>query len=82
MKVKTETIVRTIVTAAALINSVLTLIGKNPLPWSEDELYTGVSATAAVITTAWSWWKNNSLTHEAIEADEYMHKLKEGNLNE
>lgn len=82
MKVKTETIVRTIVTAVALINSVLTLIGKNPLPWSEDELYTGVSAIAAFATTIWAAWKNNSFTPEAIEADEYMHKLKEGNLNE
>lgn len=76
MKIKKETIVRTAVTLLALVNSVLTMTGKNPLPWSEEELYSGVSAILAVITTIWSWWKNNSFTHEAIVADSYLKDLK------
>lgn len=76
MRIKKETIVRTAVTLLALVNSVLTMTGKNPLPWSEEELYSGMSAILAVITTIWSWWKNNSFTHEAIVADSYLKDLK------
>lgn len=76
MKISKETIIRTIITAIALINSVLTMIGKNPLPFSEEEMYTGLSAVASVVTVLWSWWKNNSFTHNAIVADSYLKDLK------
>ena len=36
--VSKDTIIRTIVTFVALVNSVLTMIGKNPLPFSDDEV--------------------------------------------
>ena len=76
MQIKTDTIIRTIVTLFVLINSVLMILGKDKLPWTEDEVYTGVSAVAAVITTVWSWWKNNSITSAAITADKYLETLK------
>ena len=75
-KVSVETIVRTVVLVATLINSVLTMLGKNPLPFSEDDLYTVLSAAATIAATVWAWWKNNSFTTEAIKADEYLHELK------
>lgn len=78
MKVTKETIIRTAITFIALINSVLTVMGKNPLPWSETEMFEGLSALLTVITTAWSWWKNNSFTQNALLADSYMKKLKTG----
>jgi SPP1 family holin len=49
----------------------------NPLPFSDEQIYQGVSAIVAVIATLWAWWKNNSFTKEAIEADEYKKKIKE-----
>ena len=76
MKIKSDTIIRTIITAVALLNSVLVILGKSPLPWSNDELYEGLSAALAVITTMWSWWKNNSFTTAAIKADSYMEEMK------
>lgn len=76
MKTKKQTILRTIIMVLVLINSVLIMIGKNPLPYSEDELYTGVSGVLTVITTLWSWWKNNSFTTSALLADEYLKELK------
>ena len=76
MKIKKETIIRTIITFVALINSILIIMGKNPLPWSETEMFEGLSALLTVITTAWSWWKNNSFTEEAQAADEAMKELK------
>ena len=77
-QVKSDTIIRTILTFIALINSVLVLLGKDKLPWTEDEVYQACSAVFAVATGIWSWWKNNSFTFEAIQADEYKDDLKAG----
>lgn len=75
-KVKKETLIRTIITALSMLNMILTMTGKNPLPFSEDELYIGLSAIAGFISTVWSWWKNNSFTPAAIEADKYLEELR------
>ena len=74
--VKIGTIVRLIVMILSMVNMLLTVNGKNPLPWSEDEMYIGLSQAAAILATVWSWWKNNSFTKEAIKADEYLEELR------
>lgn len=79
MKVKTDTIVRTVILFFTLLNQVLTIVGKNPLPFAEDELYTALTTVATVIATLWAWWKNNSFTRSAIRADEYLTELKADN---
>ncbi len=81
-KVNTETIVRTIVLAVTLLNQVLTMLGKNPLPFAEDELYALLTTAATVAAAVWAWWKNNSFTNAAIEADAYMAELKAGETPE
>jgi len=71
-----QAIVRLIVLAIVLINQALVVAGWNPLPFSEDQIYEGVSTVATVITALWAWWKNNSVTKEAQEADEVLSELK------
>ena len=78
MKISKETIIRTIILVVALINQVLTAAGKNPLPFSDEELYTGLTAVFTVVASAWAWWKNNSFTQNAIAADEYKAQLDDG----
>ena len=80
--VSKETIIRTIILVITLVNSVLTMFGKNPIPFSEDEIYVALSAVATVGATIWAWWKNNSFTKNAIAADEYLKGLKEEKKNE
>lgn len=75
-KVTPETIARTIILVIALANTILTMSGKNPLPFADDDIYTAVSIIATLAATAWAWWKNNSFTSNAIKADEYLKKLK------
>ena len=77
--VKIGTIVRLIVMILSMVNMLLTVNGKNPLPWSEDEMYMGLSQAAAILAAVWSWWKNNSFTKEAIKADEYLEDLRNDN---
>lgn len=67
------TIIRTAVLVLAIINNALAIAGKSPLP-IDDEVVTNVISFA--FTTAASfvtWWKNNSFTQTAIEADETYH---------
>lgn len=78
MNISKSTITRTVVLGIALINQVLTILGYNPLPFSDEAIYEGISAVLTVAASLWSWWKNNSFTQAAIKADEYKEKLKAG----
>ncbi len=75
------TIARLVVVVIALVNTVCTLIGWNPLPISEEAAYAGVSAIFTIVTTAWAWWKNNSVTVPAITADKVLCAIKSGVLD-
>jgi SPP1 family holin len=75
-----ETIARTAALAVSTLNAVLTMIGLNPLPWSDTEVYATASAIVEVALVAWAWWKNNSLTGAALEADRVLKAIKQGKL--
>lgn len=76
MKVSSGTIARTVVLLFALTNQLLTAAGKNPLPFSEEEVYQAGTAVITAITAVIAWWKNNSFSKEAVQADAYMKALK------
>lgn len=75
---KKETIIRTVVLLISLLNQLLTVFGKNPLPFSDTAVYEGVSLLCTVGASLWAWWKNNSFTSAAIAADAYLQELKGG----
>lgn len=77
MKIKKETIIRTIVLLLALANQVLAICGKNAIPITEDEVYQLVTLLVTIASTLWAWWKNNSFTQEALQADAYLEQLRE-----
>lgn len=74
----TDTLVRTIVTCIAAINAVCAMMGLIPLEITENMVYSVVSSVALVGSAGWSWWKNNSFTPAAKEADALMKELKTG----
>lgn len=80
MKISKETIIRTIILVIALVNQVLTAAGKNPLPFSDEEIYTGLTLLFTVCATIWAWWKNNSFTKNAVAADAYKAQLDNGGI--
>lgn len=75
---KKETIIRTVILIVALVNQILTLTGHSIIPVGEDQLTELVSVGFTVVVSVWAWWKNNSFTAEAIQADEYLERLREG----
>ena len=70
---KSETIARTIVLALALINQCLAMAGRGTIDIAESEIYQIVSLAFTCGASVWAWWKNNSFTKEAIQADKIMH---------
>ena len=70
------TLTRTIVIILVLLNQVLVLSGLNPLPFSEEQLYEGVTAVLTVSATLWAYWKNNNITKPAKEAQALLDELK------
>lgn len=78
----TQAIVRLVVLVILLVNQALIVFGLNPLPFSEEQIYEAVSSVATVVVALWAWWKNNSVTKEAQEADVILREMKEANRNE
>lgn len=75
-KVETATIVRTVVLIVALVNQALVISGKSPIPYSEEEVGQAVAMIITVAASLWAWWKNNSFTQAAIDADEVLKQNK------
>lgn len=72
------TIARTIVLALALINQLLTVTGHAVLPITDEQVNTLVSTIWTVAAAVVAWYKNNSISAAAIEADAVMKDLKAG----
>lgn len=77
--IKKATIVRTVTLVFLLVNQILCAAGKNPLPFSQEAVYNFASTILTCAASLWAWWKNNSFTAPAIEADRYLEELKEIN---
>lgn len=75
MSVKLETIIRTVVLALALTNQILVSFGVNVIPISDEQISELISLAFTIGASVWSWWKNNSFTKNAIEADNYLEEL-------
>lgn len=76
MNISAGTIARTIILALALVNQLLAIFGKSPIPIEDGQIEILVSTLWTVIASVVAWWKNSSFTKEAIKADEYMRQLK------
>ena len=63
------TIARTTCLLLALTNQVLSALGKPVLPIESATVEQLVTAGITTITALIAWWKNNSFTSAAIEAD-------------
>ena len=74
--VSAGTIGRTVVLAIALTNQLLSAAGKPLLPIDSTQLEQWVTAGFTTAAAVWAWWKNNSFTQAAIQADQYLERRK------
>lgn len=78
-KVTGATIARTVVLVLALINNCLVMCGANPLPIEDEQITQLITLAFTIVSAGVAWWKNNSFTKPAIEADKVMEELKANN---
>lgn len=70
------TIARTACLLLALTNQVLSALGKPVLPIESATVEQLVTAGITTVTALVAWWKNNSFTAAALEADKTYNRLK------
>lgn len=70
------TIARTACLLLALTNQVLSALGNPVLPIESATVEQLVTAGITTVTALVAWWKNNSFTAAALEADKTYNRLK------
>ena len=76
MKIKTDTIIRTVVLALALINQILTSTGHSVIPITDDQVTELITLAFTIGTSVWAWWKNNSFTQAALAGDALKDEIR------
>lgn len=76
LKVSAPVIARTVVLVFALTNQVLTMSGWNPLPFSEEDVYTGCTLLLTVGASLVAWWNDNPVTQKALHNIEDIKQLR------
>ena len=80
MKIKADTIARTLVLILALVNQCLAIMGKGSIDITENDVYQLVSLIFTIGSAIVAWWYNNSFTKHAIRADLYLDGLRNGGI--
>lgn len=75
-KISAGTIARTLCLLLALANQMLVVAGHSVLPIDDETLTQVITTGATMVTALAAWWKNNSFTKAAIQADEVMKAAK------
>ena len=70
------TIARTACLLRALTNQILSACGKPVLPIESATVEQLVTAGITTVAALIAWWKNNSFTTAAIQADKYLEDKK------
>ena len=75
-KISAGTIARTACLLLALTNQILSACGKPVLPIESATVEQLVTAAITTVAALIAWWKNNSFTTAAIQADKYLEDKK------
>ena len=76
LNISAATIARTAVLLLALTNQVLSAVGKPVLPIESENLEQLVTAGITCAAALVAWWKNNSFSQPALQADAVLNDLK------
>ena len=75
-KISAGIIARTACLLLALTNQILSACGKPVLPIESATVEQLVTAGITTVAALIAWWKNNSFTTAAIQADKYLENKK------
>lgn len=77
IRVSPDTIARTIILIITIVNIILLRCNVMPIEISESIIYEVCSNIALIAAAIISWWKNNSFTKAAIQADSVLKEIRE-----
>lgn len=77
MKISKSTIIRTILVIFVIINIILERCGIDVIPADEYTITMFVETVIEIAIIAVGFWKNNSYSKKAIEADKFLKELRE-----
>lgn len=77
LKISKGTIVRTIMLIIVVVNMVLQHFGIDIIKVDESQVLSFVEIALELAVIVTTFWKNNSFTDKAIQADEFLKNLKE-----
>lgn len=69
LRVKRDTIARTVVLFIALMNQIFVIFGGDALPFDDTQIYEAVSCVLTVCASLRCWYKNQSFSQPALKAD-------------
>lgn len=73
---KTAGLIRLLALVLVLLNQGLTSFGFNPLPFSDEQIYEGMTYVVTVGVAIWTWWKHNNITREAEQVQVELERKK------
>ena len=74
--VKVDTYVRYVLMILSVVNMILTHFGKNPIPYSEEKIYTVLSDVFTALIMIVNTYKDNPTSKESIEYTEIQRAAK------
>ena len=80
-KIPVRTYISAVMVIIVIINYILTALGKPIINLGEDVITYGVNTILNLIFIGFSMWKNNSVTDNAIVADEVLYMLRDGKIS-
>lgn len=79
-KIKPHTYVSIVMVIIAIVNYVLIAMGKPVINLGEDVITYGVNTVLNLVFIAYPMWKNNSVTENALIADDLLYYLRDGKI--
>lgn len=73
---RTNAIIRIITLFVLLVNQILIWLGYNPIPYSDEQIFEGISWVVMVVVVLWSTWKNNNVTDVALAGQSEIERIK------
>ena len=73
---KENAVFRIIVLVILIINQILIILGHDPLPYDENQIYEFVSTLGLAIYSIYTSYKNNNFTQEALAGQSEVERLK------
>lgn len=77
---KKKIIIAAIVQVLALVNLVLSAMGKSPLPISSETVELVSGSVIALGISAWNFWKNRNITTASQKGQEIVDLIKQGKI--